>query len=164
MLWQNEGYWKSVVATPGGILVHMSVDISVVLILFLIPNFLIIYFQMDKLSYWWVDAIANFDPQVTSNYQLASPMGKYEAVHPKSSWVSSLDGLCKQNEGNLQRKRGRKKVYLLNYSFASYKTFRFVLSMHKSIRKTLLDLHNQELWGCSASHLPNYVWRSRSRL
>ena len=77
---------------------------------------------------------------------------RYEAVHPQSSWVTSLGKLCKQNEGNLQRKRGRKKAsYLLNYSLAPNKTFRFVLSMHKSIRKTLL--HSQELWGCSVLSL-----------
>ena len=80
-------------------------------------------------------------------------LGKYEAVHPHSSWVTSLGGLCKRNEGNLQRKAGRKKAScLLHYSFAPDKTFRFVLCMHKSIRKILL--HSQELWGCSASHLP----------
>ena len=66
----------------------------------------------------------------------------------------SLGGVCKRNEGNLQRKRGRKKAsYLLNYSFAPDKTFRFVLSMLKSIRKTLR--YTQELWGCTTSHLPN---------
>ena len=52
--------------------------------------------------------------------------GKCEAEHPQSSWVVSLGRLCKQNEGNLQRKRGRKNAsYLLNYSFAPDKTFRF---------------------------------------
>ena len=51
-------------------------------------------------------------------------------------------------------KKGRNKAsYLLNYSFAPDKTFRFVLSMHKFIRKTLL--HSQELWGCPVSHLPS---------
>ena len=41
--------------------------------------------------------------------------GKYKATRPQSPWVVSLGGLCKQNEGNLQRKRGRKKAsYSLN--------------------------------------------------
>ena len=45
--------------------------------------------------------------------------GKYEAVHPQSPRVMSLGGLRKRNEGNLQRKRGRKKAsYFLKYSFA----------------------------------------------
>ena len=63
---------------------------------------------------------------------------KLEAVHPQSPWVISLSGLCKQNEDNLQRKRGRKKaLYLLKYLFAPDKTFRFVLSMHKSCQKNI---------------------------
>ena len=45
----------------------------------------------------------------------------------------------------------RRHHNILNYSFAPDKT-RFDLSMHKSISKTLL--YSQELWGCSASHLP----------
>ena len=65
--------------------------------------------------------------------------------------MTSLGRLCKRNECNLQRGRGRKKVHLLNHSFEPDKTT-FVLSMHESIRKTLL--HSQVLWGCSASHLP----------
>ena len=80
--------------------------------------------------------------------------GKCEAVHPQRPWVVSLGGLCKRNEGNLRMKRGRKKAsYLPNYSFAPDKTFRFVLSKHKSLRKTLL--HTQEFWGYTASHSPN---------
>ena len=60
----------------------------------------------------------------------------YEAVHP-------LGGLCKQNKDNLQMKRGRRKAsYLLNYSFAPHKTFRFVLSMHKSIDKHYYTARN----------------------
>ena len=49
-----------------------------------------------------------------------------------------------------------KSSYLLNYSFPPNKTFRFVLSMHKSIRKTLL--HTWELWECTASHLVIYQY------
>ena len=68
----------------------------------------------------------------------------------------SLYGLCKRNAGNSQRKRRRRKnaPNVLNYSFAPDETFRFILSMHKSIRKILLDLNAQELLGCFASHLP----------
>ena len=81
--------------------------------------------------------------------------------------MTSLGGLCKRNEGNLQKKRGRKKAwqaYLLNYSFAPDETFRFVLSIHKSIGKKTL-LHSQELWGCSASHLPKrlHIFINESR-
>ena len=38
---------------------------------------------------------------------------------------------------------------VLNYSFAPDETFRFILSMHKSIRKILLDLdlHARNFWG-----------------
>ena len=51
-----------------------------------------------------------------------------------------------QSEKGVQVKKYRKKAsYFLNCSFAPDKTFRFVLSMHKSIRKTLL--HTQELLG-----------------
>ena len=66
----------------------------------------------------------------------------------------SLCGLWKRNEGNSQRKRRRKNASnVLNYSFAPDDTFRFILSMHKSIRKILLDLdldldlHARNFWG-----------------
>ena len=84
--------------------------------------------------------------------------GKYEAVHPQSSWVTCLGRLCKRNEGNLQRKRGRKKAsYLLKCSFTPDKTFRFVLSMHKSIRKTLLAYTARSFGGVQL----HIIYRSR---
>ena len=94
----------------------------------------------------WLRHQAEFLPFVNA--------GKYEAVHPQSLWVMPLGGLCRWNECNLQR--GRKKAsYFLNYSFTPEKNFRFVLCIHKSFRKT--SLHTQELWGCTASHLPEYL-------
>ena len=86
---------------------------------------------------------------------------KYGAVHPQSSWVTSLGRLCKRNEGNLQRKRGRKKAsYLLNCSFTPDKTFRFFLSMHKSIRKTLLAYTARSFGGVQL----HIIYRSRYTL
>ena len=41
-------------------------------------------------------------------------VGKYEAVHPQSSWVTSLGGLCKRNEGILQTKEKRKKEGIIS--------------------------------------------------
>ena len=70
---------------------------------------------------------------------------KYEPVHLTYTGVMSLGGLCKQNEGNLQRERARKKAsYLLNYSFAPDITLRFILSMLKSMRQTLFSDDNKE--------------------
>ena len=81
------------------------------------------------------------------------PKGRCEAVHSQCPWVVSLRRLCERNEGNFTREKRKKEgiEYLLNYSFAPGKAFRFVLNMNKSIRVTLL--HIQELWGCTASHL-----------
>ena len=44
-----------------------------------------------------------------------SAQSKYEPVHPTQTGVLSLGRLCKGNQGNLQRKRGKKKAsYLPN--------------------------------------------------
>ena len=60
-------------------------------------------------------------------------------MHPAQIGVMPLGTLCKQNEGNLQRKKGRKKAsHHLNYSFVPDKTFRLSLIKLKSTRKTSL--------------------------
>ena len=52
--------------------------------------------------------------------------------------MMSFDRLCKRNEGNFQRKRGREKArYLLKYSFAPKNHFRFVLSRAKIYHKNI---------------------------
>ena len=67
------------------------------------------------------------------DFSVGDKLSKYQAVNPQRPGMMFLCRLCKQNEGNLQRKRGRKKAScLLNYSFAPKKFFQ-IHSQHAKI-------------------------------
>ena len=60
---------------------------------------------------------------------------KAPGCHPLADFANEMKATYKGKEEE------KKASYLLKYSFAPDKTFRFALSMHKSIRKTYMKLN-----------------------